>query len=146
MRSFSVGRMPGWMIAVLFVLCLLFLGSFLISSLEQGGSSMAPGPKGVRPFPFAGTGLLVWAVLPVVAALIFFWLLWGALWRKHHPMDYPDLPLPERPEVDGRASSPRREELSNRLDMLERALLEGRISEETYRELRRKYEEELSRS
>jgi len=144
MRSSSVSRMPGWMIAVLFLLCLLFLGSFLISSLELGGGPVAPGPRAVRPLPFAGTGLLLWAALPVVAALIFFWLLWGALWRKHHPMDYPDLPLPERPE--GVGSNPRREELARRLDMLERALLEGRISEETYRELRRKYEEEISRS
>ena len=51
--------------------------------------------------------------------------------------------MPWETEKDTSADIADKDELERRLDALERALLEGRISEETYRELKEKYEKKL---
>jgi hypothetical protein len=93
-------------------------------------------------------GLLVTGILIVVLGLGFWWLLTNLFWRRHFPTQSPPPPmnLPDGPPSPPRSAvgvEDRGVELRRRLDELERALIEGRISEETYRGLKEKYEGEL---
>jgi len=92
------------------------------------------------------SGMLVMALVLAVVGLGVWWILSSLFWRKYFPTQSPPKPpvsLPQDSKADFSDSVLDRDELDMRLDALEKALLEGRISEETYRELKEKYEKKL---
>jgi len=92
------------------------------------------------------SGMLVMALVLAVVGLGVWWILSSLFWRKYFPTQSPPKPpvsLPQGSKADFSDSVLDRDELDMRLDALEKALLEGRISEETYRELKEKYEKKL---
>ena len=92
------------------------------------------------------SGMLVMALVLAVVGLGVWWLLSSLFWHKYFPTQSPPKPpvsLPQGSKADFSDSALDRHELDMRLDALEKALLEGRISEETYRELKEKYEKKL---
>jgi len=92
------------------------------------------------------SGMLVMALVLAVVGLGVWWILSSLFWHKYFPTQSPPKPpvsLPQGSKADFSDSVLDRHELDMRLDALEKALLEGRISEETYRELKEKYEKKL---
>jgi hypothetical protein len=132
-------------LAVVFVvLWAIFFYRFL-----SGGEYEMYHMWGAAPFMFF-PGMIVMALVLVLVGLGLWWLMSSLFWNKYFPTQSPPSP-PRRDErnekttfgYDDAAPLADKEELERRLDVLERALLDGRISEDTYRELKRKYEERL---
>ena len=92
------------------------------------------------------SGMLVAALVLVAVGLGVWWILSTLFWHKYFPTQSPPrppAPMPWEAEKNTGDNVADREELERRLDALEKALLEGHISEETYRELKEKYEKKL---
>lgn len=144
--------LPRW-----FVRCLWF---FAIATLVVWLLGMPfhhyGGRMGMRStMGFSPVAVFLLMSLGIVALGIgLWWLLTTLFWRKYFPTQIPPDAPPVAPssgwDFPGREASTahhgenRKEELKRRLDELEAALLGGRISEATYRELKEKYEKELS--
>jgi len=149
-------RMPRWFVNVMMVLAVAVVAmwavrAFLFVRSGPGGAYYNDGygwhfgwGMSMMFFP----GMLFAAIVMVLLGVGLWWLLNSLFWRKYFPTSapYPPPPLTRTPQGGSDASSTassREEELKKRLDALEEALLSGRISEETYRELKEKYEREL---
>lgn len=134
----------GSLAVVFVVLWAIFFYRFL-----SGGEYEMYHMWGAAPFMFF-PGMIVMALVLVLVGLGLWWLMSSLFWNKYFPTQSPPSP-PRRDErnektpfgYDDTAPLADKEELERRLDVLERALLDGRISEDTYRELKRKYEERL---
>lgn len=144
--------MPRWFVRCLWFLAIATLVVWLLGlpSHHYGGRMEMRSAMG---FPPMITFLLM-SLGIVVLGVGLWWLLTTLFWRKYFPTQIPPNAPPVAPssgwDFSGREASTvrngesRKEELRRRLDELEAALLEGRISEATYRELKEKYEKELS--
>lgn len=158
MRSFCGGplwpfgpRCGRWITLILGFLAVAFvvLWAIFFYRFVLGGKYEMYHMWGAAPFMFF-PGMIMMALVLVLVGLGLWWLMSSLFWNKYFPTQSP--PSPPRKD-EGNEKTPfgyedtaplaDKEELERRLDVLERALLDGRISEDTYRELKRKYEERL---
>ena len=127
---------------ILGILAVAIVAMWGISFYKAGFYGYGHGMMAFMPM----SGMLVMALVLAVVGLGVWWLLSSLFWHKYFPTQSPPKPpvsLPQGSKADFSDSALDRHELDMRLDALEKALLEGRISEETYRELKEKYEKKL---
>jgi len=124
------------------ILAVVFVAMWGIAFCRTGFYGYGHGMTDFMPV----SGMLVAALVLVAVGLGVWWILSTLFWHKYFPTQSPPrppAPMPWEAEKDTSADVAGKDELERRLDALERALLEGRISEETYRELKEKYEKRL---
>ena len=129
---------------ILGILAVAIVALWGISFCKAGLYGYGHGMMAFMPMPMSG--MLVMALVLAVVGLGVWWILSSLFWHKYFPTQSPPkppVPLPQDSKKDFSDSVLDRDELDMRLDALEKALLEGRISEETYRELKEKYEKKL---
>ncbi len=146
------GGIPKFVLYAIIICSVLLVGIYLLGGINAQRLPVDEAPATgyhrsgwfMMGYPmFSPLHMFAGGVAILLFVLVGFWLLWSFIWHRQFPTDFPQRPSGYPSSGGINEKEFKKKQIQRKLEKLEEALIEGRISEDTYKELKEKYEKQL---